>query len=273
MARIIHLAIVQMHPRLGDLAANLAAILEKITETAGQGADLILFPELALTGYHPGLLGDRLLGLALDAADEPIQRLAQAGRRAGACVVAGFIEKGRIPGVVYNSIALCDPESAQVRTYAKSHLFSAENLHFRPGSKLEVWPTRLGKIGPMICMDIGYPEVARILGRQGAELLIAPSCWIDLDADIWPLHLQARALDNLAFVAGCNRVGSEGELNFIGQSMLVGPRGNILARLGDREDILYAALDLDEVPYARRRALHWTLRRPELYKPISEPEE
>ena len=89
----------------------------------------------------------------------------------------------------------------------------------------------------MICMDIGYPEAGRLLGLQGAELLIAPSAWIDLDADIWPVHLQARALDNLAFTVGVNRVGSEGHLNFIGQSMLVNPRGQILARLGAQEDI------------------------------------
>ena len=124
----------------------------------------------------------------------------------------------------------------------------------------------------MICMDIGYPEAGRLLGLQGAELLIAPSAWIDLDADISPVHLQARALDNLAFTVGVNRVGSEGHLNFIGQSMLVDPRGQILARLGAQEDILYAQIDLDEVPEARRKALHWTLRRPDLYKPLSEPQ-
>ena len=272
MGRNIHLAVVQMHPRLGDLEANLKVVLERAQEAASHGANLILFPELALTGYNQELLGEKLVELAVSASDSPIQQLAHASRDLKAYLVAGFIERRQIPGVVYNSIALCDPRSETVRTYAKSHLFSAENLHFRAGPGLEIWQTEFGKIGPMICMDIGYPEAGRLLGLQGAELLIAPSAWIDLDADIWPVHLQARALDNLAFTVGVNRIGSEGHLNFIGQSMLVSPRGQILARLGAQEDILYAQIDLDEVPEARRKALHWTLRRPDLYKPLSEPQ-
>ncbi len=270
MTRLVNFAVVQMHPRLGELAANLETILAQIKESAAKGANFIIFPELALTGYNPVMLGDRLMSLACHAQDEPIQQLAQAAQEYQVYLAVGFIEKRKLPGVVYNSIALCDPDGS-VRTYAKSHLFSAENLFFRPGSKLKVWKTAFGKVGPLICMDIGYPEVPRILGLQGAEFFIAPSCWIDADADIWPLHLQARALDNLAFVVGCNRVGVEGDLNFIGQSMLVDPRGRILARLGDQEDVLYASIDLDEVETARRRALHWTLRRPEMYKPICKP--
>ncbi len=273
MGRNIHLAVVQMHPKLGDLDANLKIVLERAHEAAGKGANLILFPELALTGYNPELLSEKLLDLALDASSKPIQQLAQASRDLNAYLVAGFIERKKVPGVVYNSITLCDPRSDTVRTYAKAHLFSAENLFFRAGSNLEIWQTEFGKIGPMICMDIGYPEAGRLLGLQGAELLIAPSAWIDADADIWPVHLQARALDNLAFTVGVNRVGSEGHLNFIGQSMLVSPRGQILTRLGAQEDILYAQIDLGEVQEARRKALHWTLRRPDLYKALSESQE
>lgn len=273
MGRHIHLAVVQMHPRLGDLEANLKVVLERAEEAAAKGANLILFPELALTGYNQELLGENLVQLALSASDEPIQRLAQASRDLQAYLVVGFIERRQISGVVYNSITLCDPRSDSVQTYAKTHLFSAENLYFRPGSSLKVWDTEFGKVGPMICMDIGFPEAGRLLGLQGAELLFAPSAWIDMDADIWPVHLQARSLDNLVFTVGVNRVGSEGHLNFIGQSMLVSPRGQILARLGAQEDILYAQINLDEVQAARRKAFHWTLRRPDLYKPISEPQE
>jgi predicted amidohydrolase len=119
-------------------------------------------------------------------------------------------------------------------------------------------------------MDIGYPEVARILSLQGAELLIAPSAWIKEDEDIWPIHLQARALDSLAFVAGINRTGTEGNLHFVGQSMLVNPRGHVLARLGEAEEILIHTIDLGDVSKARRQALHWTGRRPELYGPIAD---
>jgi predicted amidohydrolase len=271
MARKLNLALVQMEPKLGDLQANLKRVIDRTEESARRGAQLIIFPELILTGYHQELLGDRLVQLALSSEDEPIRRLAQTAGQLGVYLVAGFAERRRIPGVVYNSIVLCSPGGSVQGTYAKSHLFASEKLHFRQGETLEVQRTPYGVIGPMICMDIGFPEVARILSLEGAELLVAPSAWIQEDADIWPLLLQSRALDNLAFVAGINRVGVEGELHFIGRSMLVDPRGRILAELGGGEDILLAEIDLDEVIAARRRAPRFTGRRPELYEPISDP--
>ncbi len=270
MARTLTLALVQFEPKLGELAANLERVLDLTKEAASQSADFVVFPELALTGYNQELLGHKLVELALTPADEPIQQLARVAGQHQVHLVVGFIERRTIPGVVYNSIVICGPDGSVLRTYAKSHLFSSENLYFRPGPSLNVLKTDLGLIGPMICMDIGYPEVARILSLQGAELLLAPSAWIKEDEDLWPLHLRARALDNLAFVAGINRVGDEGNLHFIGQSMIVDPRGHILAELGGGEDILVATIDLDEVSRARRRALHWTGRRPELYASISD---
>lgn len=270
MKRPLTLALVQFEPKLGDLAANLERVLDLTGAAAGQGAELIIFPELALTGYNQELLGDQLVELALTPAAEPIRRLAQAAGHHNIHLVVGFIERRTIPGVVYNSIVICGPDSSVLQTYAKSHLFSSEHLYFRPGASLHILPTNFGVIGPMICMDIGYPEVARLLSLQGAELLLAPSAWIREDEDLWPLHLRARALDNLAFVAGVNRVGDEGQLHFIGQSMIVDPRGHVLAELGRGEDMLVTAIDLAEVTQARRRALHWTGRRPELYGPIAD---
>jgi predicted amidohydrolase len=270
MKRSLTLALVQFEPKLGDLAANLERVLGLTREAAGQKAEFVIFPELALTGYNQELLGDKLVELALTPADEPIRQLAQAADQHNIHLIVGFVEKRAVPGVVYNSIVICGPEGSVLATYAKTHLFSSENLYFRPGASLNSLRTKHGVIGPMICMDIGYPEVARILSLQGAELLLAASAWITEDEDIWPLHLKARALDNLVFVAGINRVGDEGQLHFIGQTMLVDPRGRVLAELGSGEDILVTTIDLDEVTKARRRALHWTGRRPELYGPISE---
>lgn len=268
--RSLTLALVQMEPVLGDLPANLERILELTREAADRGAQLVIFPELALTGYNPELLGERLVRLSRTIRDEPIQRLARAATEEHVCLVFGFIERRSIPGVVYNSIAICGPDGLLLHTYAKSHLFSTENLYYRPGPSLETLRMSWGMLGPMICMDIGYPEVARVLTLQGAELLIAPSCWIREDEDIWPVHLQARALDNLAFVAGINRVGVEGNLQYIGRSMLVDPRGHILCSLDEQEDMLITTIDLGDVSRARRRALHWTGRRPELYSPIAD---
>jgi predicted amidohydrolase len=270
MGRTLTLALVQFEPVLGELSANLERVLDLTNKAAEQGAEFVIFPELALTGYNQELLGDKLVELALMPEDEPIQQLARVAGQSKVHLIVGFIEKRNIPGVVYNSIVICGPDGSILRTYAKSHLFSNENLHFRPGPTFNVLKTEYGVIGPMICMDIVYPEVARILSLEGAELLLAPSCWIKEDEDIWELHLRGRALDNLAFVVGVNRVGDEGNLHYIGHSMVINPRGHVLAELGNQEDILFTTIDLDEVPKARRRGLQWTGRRPELYGPVSD---
>ncbi len=270
MTRSVTLGLAQFAPRMGDVDANLDQIARMTREAAAQRANFVIFPELILTGYHQELLGSRLVELAVTPEDQPIQRLAQLSRQENVYLIAGFIQKGHIPGVLYNSIVFCGPDGEILGTYAKSHLFSTENLHFRPGVLPRVFDTRFGRVGPMICMDIGFPEVARILCLGGAELLVAPSAWILEDADIWPRLLQSRALDNIAFVAGVNRTGPEGNLRFIGHSMLVDPRGAILAELDDREGILVSSIDLDLLTAARRRAPRFTGRRPELYGAISD---
>ncbi|HEX9108006.1 MAG TPA: nitrilase-related carbon-nitrogen hydrolase, partial [Longimicrobiales bacterium] len=134
MTRVLTLALAQMQPVLGDFEANLSRIEGMTAEAAVRGANMVIFPELILTGYHQGLLGERLLTLACTAGDEPIRRLAETARREKVYLTAGFIQKSRIPGMVYNAIATFGPEGELLGTNAKSHLFASEKLHFRPGS-------------------------------------------------------------------------------------------------------------------------------------------
>ncbi len=270
MSHQLTIACVQNAPIMADVITNLEQINELTREAARQEAEFVVFSELALTGYHQDLLGDNLVKLAFTVEEKPIRKLAQIAHDHKVFLVVGFLERRTIPGDVYNSIVMIDPDGSILGVYAKSHLFSNENLHFREGPVIEALETRFGVIGPMICMDIGYPEVARILCLQGAQLVIAPSAWIKEDEDLWPLLLQSRALDNLAFVVGVNHSGSEGNLRYIGQSMVVDPRGHIINKLDSDEGILITRIDLDDVISARRRAPRFTLRRPELYRQISD---
>jgi predicted amidohydrolase len=192
-------------------------VIDLTAEAARGGAQFIVFPELILTGYHQELLGDRLVQLALSVEDEPIGRLAQTAGQLGVYLVAGFIEKRRIPGVVYNSIVLCSPDGSVQGTYAKSHLFASEKLHFRQGETLEVRQTPFGVIGPMICMDIGFPEVAKSEHRKAR----GGAFRLDTE-DMSVLLLQSRWTTNpvAASASWCR-----GELHFIG-IMLVDPRAD-----------------------------------------------
>jgi predicted amidohydrolase len=171
------------------------------------GAEFVVFSELALIGYNQDLLGDNLTKLAFAVEDEPIRKLANIARVYNVTLVVGFIGRRIIPGVEYNSIVVIDNDGTILDTYAKSHIFFKEHVNFREGQEIKVIKTRYGIIGPMICMDGAYPELARILCMKGAELLISPSAWIKEDEDLWPLMLQLRALDNIVFVVGVNHSG------------------------------------------------------------------
>jgi len=272
VTRPITLALVQMDAVLGDLEGNLERVQSFTHQASNRGAQVVVFPELILTGYHQDLLGPRLKTLALSRHDAPIQTLARTAGECGVYLLAGFIERRDQTGAIYNSLVWCGPDGQVLDTYAKSHVFRSERRHFSLGDTLPVYETGFGKLGVLICYDLCFPEAARILSLKGAELLLAPSAWGRLDESQWPIHLRARALDNLVFVAGVNRAGVEGEVHFIGQSMVVHPLGDVLAQLDtDQEGMLVTTLDLDQVASARQRSDHWFDRRPELYRLIADP--
>lgn len=269
MNKSLTLALAQADFQIGNIEANFQHIFQIVGTASKAGAQMVIFPELALTGYNPDILSGRMNELALSANNNIVKELLNIAKLYGIYLIVGFIERRKIPGVYYNSILVGDPAGRLIDIYAKSHLFSGENLHFRAGDIIKPFNTEFGMVGPMICMDIGYPEVARTLCLQGAELLIAPSAWIAEDEYLWKLQVRARAVDNFVFVAAVDRIGKEGNLRYIGQSMVVNPRGEIIAELGEKEDLLICEINLDEVSMARRRAMHLTGRRPDLYHLIS----
>lgn len=273
MSRTLTLALVQMNAELGNIRQNLERVIEFTQWASTRGAQVVVFPELILTGSHPTLLGPQLQQLALTREDEPIRQLARAAHDSGVYLLAGFLERRGRSGAVYDSLVWCSPGDQGIATYAKTHMYTTERRYFSFGHQLQVHETEFGKLGIMICYELCFPEVARILALRGAEVLLAPAAWGRLDEIQWPIHLRARALENLVFAAGVNRAGVEGDLHYIGQTMMVHPLGNVVGHLDtDQEDMLVTTVDLDEVAAARRRSEHWTDRRPELYAPIAAPE-
>ncbi len=269
--RQLTLAISQFPSIPGDIRGNLDKMLDKMAYAASKNADYVIFSELSLTGYNCEMMDPELDKVAFSLDDWPLQELETAARKHHISAFVGFIERRVVPGVYYNSVAFINAADQSISSYAKVHLFTKEKLFFKDGESFDVCTTPHGRFGMLICMDIGFPEAARIECLAGAELLIAPSAWIEQDRDLWELHLRSRALDNLVFVAGCNHSGSEGDLNYIGESMIVDPRGHVLSCLDEKEDMLISTIDLDEVASARRRAFHWSTRKPHMYSDISKP--
>jgi predicted amidohydrolase len=227
MIKNMRIALVQSSPVFGDVGANLRALSAAIASTE---ADLYVLPELCLSGYD---FDDRaqLEPHAQVQGAEPLEALAAAAAKREAGIVFGFAESAP-GGKLFNSSLLALPDGRR-RIYRKTHLFAREKLLFEPGdSGFFVEEFRGLRIGLAICFDWIFPESFRTLALRGADLvahcsnLVLPYCQrID----------YARAVENRVYIATANRVGTEERsgrrLTFTGESVLVAPDGEYLARL------------------------------------------
>jgi predicted amidohydrolase len=268
MAGTLRVAMAQVDCALGDLAENARRASRAIRQAAEQGADLVVFPELSLTGYALGTIGD---DVALELGDETIAALAaEAG---DVDVVLGFVEQG--PVQTYNSAIYLERGVAvhvQRKTYLPTYGRFEEHKHFSPGPSLRAFDTRLGRFALLICNDVWQPPLPFVAIHDGARMLIVPSCsslsgeagtdpaeierdWIDL------LRFYARFLQT--YVVFVNRVGNEAGLTFWGGSQVVDPWGRVLAQAPRHEPAVVVA-DVDLGAVRRRRREIPLLKEPRL---------
>jgi 5-aminopentanamidase len=239
------IACVQMDVEIGKVAANRNRIIEKIKQTAEQGANLVIFPECVLTGYCFTSL-DEAKPFAESIDGESANLIAEACQQAGVYAIAGFIEKDGAD--YYNAAMLIAPDGI-TGAYRKVHLpYLGVDRFLKPGDKpFHIFDTGLGKIGINICYDINFPEGPRVLKLAGAELYILPTNW---PTGAWrtpKFMLNARAQENHFALAAVNRVGTERGWRFIGQSKIVDCMGDIIVEASeDQEEILFAEIDLQE---------------------------
>jgi N-carbamoylputrescine amidase len=179
--------------------------------------------------------------------------------------------------VYYNSAAIIDADGTLLGVYRKTHIplstIFYEKLYFKPGNLgYPVFNTRFGKIGMLICHDRHYPEGARALALNGAEIMLVPSATPDksLSVRVWEKELCAHAIFNEYFVAGLNRVGTEGNYTYYGRSVVFDPAGELLAQAGPDEEILIADCDLDLITQRRRAWQFYRDRRPDTYGILTE---
>ncbi len=270
--RVAHVALVQFESELCNPEANTAKACRMIAQAAAEGADLVVLPELFSTGYELNIVGPRITELAEPVDGPTVSALQEAARAAGCYVVAGLALTYDLPGVVFNSAVFIDREGNLAGTYDKQHLWALERFYFRSGEGSPVFDTDFGRIGVLICYDLGFPEVARMLALQGAELLVCPSAWCAEDMDVWDVNVPARALENTVFMAAVNRFGCEDKLVMPGHTRICNPRGHIVAELQEEaEGILHAELDLEEVVEYRVRSPYLRDRRPDLYRQVLLP--
>ena len=269
--RTVKIALIQFGGILADTSANTAHAVTLCTNAAKHGANIICLPELFSTGYNLRLIGSKIPYLAQKLDGETITALREVSRLYSCCIIAPIALEKDIPGVIYNStVVLEDGEILGV--YDKNNLWSMERFYIRPGESYTVFDTKYGRIAVMICYDMGFPEVARILTLKGAEIIFCPSAWTILDRDMWNLNIPQRALENNLFVAGINRYGQEGDdLYMEGATKVCGPRGKIIGEIKDeKEDILFAELNMDEIIEMRAKSMYLQCRRPDQYGLLQE---
>ena len=255
-------AAVQLAPVAGPLtaesvAANVAKCAAYVRDcVAATGAELVVLPESATTGFTPGIAAEALWELMTElppsgsAEGTVVAPIASVAQELGVHVCVGTYERGPSPAVVYNSSVLIGPDGSILGRYRKTHPFCSEIVTgggwVTPGDTVAVCETDLGKIGMIICFDGDYPELSRIQAVQGAEVIARPSALLR-SADIWELTSRARAYDNHVYVIGANAVGADpaGVLYF-GNSHIVTPVAHIMAKAATHEGWVSARLDPEE---------------------------
>lgn len=251
--RALTAAAIQVAPVPGALSAEtITANIERCIDfvrrcVAETGAELVVLPESATTGFTPGCSTEELWELVSElpgAMTEPFQEVA---RELGIVLCVGTYERGPDPSVVYNASVLIDTDGALLGVYRKTHPFCTEAVSgggwVTPGDTVAVCDTALGRIGMIICFDGDYPELSRIQAVQGAEIICRPSALLR-SADIWELTSRARAYDNHVFVIGANATGIDpAGVIYFGNSHIVTPNTTIVAKAASHEGWVSARLD------------------------------
>lgn len=265
--REITVVAVQMYPQINDIEANLVHMSDSIKKICQeQPADLIVFPELVTTGYECGV---RFTDLAERLPGHSVNIIAEQAREFNTHIVFGLVVKEKVESIVYNTAVIVGPDGEVLGDYRKVHPKGEERLAFRPGYRYTVVETDFGLVGLMLGWDLAFPEVARSLALDGAEVLCLAANWENPNAEEWKVYCLARAYENSMFLVGANRIGEEYTYSFCGQSLIVGPRGGLHASMDEGiEGYCVARIDLDEVRKYREELQHFQCRQPATYRSI-----
>ncbi|MDA0766659.1 MAG: carbon-nitrogen hydrolase [Verrucomicrobia bacterium] len=259
--------------------------VQLIREAAEMGAEVVVTQELFLTEYFCRTEDPALFDLAERIPGPTTEVLGPLAKELGIVLVASLFEH-RGPGLYHNTAVVFDADGTLLGKYRKAHIPQdpgfEEKFYFTPGDTgYPVWKTRFGMIGVLICWDQWYPEAARLAALGGAELLIYPTAigWLPEEKPelgeaqhcAWETVQRGHAVANGCFVAAVNRVGTEGETEFWGQSFVANPYGEIVARGSEGgEEILVIDCDLAKVEEFRRIWPFFRDRRIETYRGITE---
>jgi deaminated glutathione amidase len=251
-----------------DKEQNVRTAISMIEQAGRGGAELIAFPEFLMAFSPASQSAEELAKIAEPVNGHFISTLCEAARKDRIAVLATIYEVSTMPSRVFDTAVWLDALGNIAMTYRKIHLYDAfgfkESDKFAPGSSVPP-PVISGecRFGVMICYDLRFPEMARMLALQRANILVAPSGWVqgDLKLDHWQTMIKARALENGCYIIAPGQTGNI----YIGHSMIVDPLGRTIASLGEREGLEFADLDLKLISETRERLPLLANRRADVY--------
>ena len=266
-----------------DKETNIRTAIRMVREAAGRGARIICLPELFSTMYFCVETRREYFDWAEPIPGPTIDRVSAVARETGTVVIAPIFERAS-DGRYFNAAAVLGPDGDVIGEYRKSSIplmdtarsaepRGIEKFYFTPGDLgFPTFATPFARIGILICYDRHFPEAARVLGLGGAEIVFVPTATSRMTRYLWDLELRAHAVTNIYYVCGVNKVGVDvggSARDHHGASMIVSPRGEILAQASDTaSDMAAADVDLAVLPGLRELWGYYRDRRPDQYGPV-----
>jgi predicted amidohydrolase len=271
----ITLALAQIASKREDKKENLRKIEEVTLKAKEQKADLVIFPEMCLTGY---VVKDQLYELAETIPGPSVAKVEALAKKTGMHIIFGMPELSeKTQATLFNSAVFVGPKGfigKYRKMYLPTHSVFEEKRYFRPGYEAATFETDVGPIGLCICYDIFFPEVLRMARLAGAQLIVCISASPAVRRSYFEVLTSARAIENTAYLAYVNLAGVEDGLQFWGGSRLVSPTGDVLAKAKyDEEDLVTCEIDYHDLRVAE--TFIPTLRdlRPELFETLKKQSE
>ena len=262
------IALVQMRS-LEDKQENLKKSIDFIAEAVSKGADLVCFPEFQMAFSPATQSATQLAGIAETVRGNFVSELAASAKKNKIGVIAAIYEKSSKSKRVYDTAVMISTAGKVSSVYRKLHLYNAlgfkESAKLVPGKRIaKPARTNAGSIGMLICYDLRFPELSRILTVNGADMLVAPSAWVagEMKEDHWKTMIKARAIENGSYVVAPDQLGNI----YCGKSMAVDPFGVVLVDMDQREGVEVVDIDKTRLLKVRKSLPLLKNRRTDIYK-------
>jgi len=254
----VNVFVIQLDIVWENKRANFDRVRDLLQSHAPAAESLIVLPEMFATGFSLNLAATRQ-----DERREDERFLAEIARAYRSTVIGGVVSAGD-GEIGLNQSVTFSPEGGLLARYTKIHPFTlgGESSCHASGSEVVTFHCGGFCVAPFVCYDLRFPEIFRTAALRGANLFVVSALWPIKRQQHWLTLLQARAIENQAFVVGANRVGSEPQFHYAGRSVVINPHGIIIADAGEQETIITAQIDVEQAEGWRRdfpalRDAHW----------------